>query len=188
LTESDVIGLIAGFETDDTLDNFNGFIDGAKSVNPNIQVKVSFIESWYDPAKAAEAANAQIAVGADQIYMNSYGFEPCKEADIYCYSTYTDTNYLSPENVLTSALAYWDPHINYVIDEWWAYATEGVAYDAPMEKVWFSMADGTGDLAPLHGLEAQVPAEVLADVEQARENILNGSLEVELKVEPIVSD
>ena len=188
LTESNVIGLIAGFETDDTLDNFNGFIDGAKAVNPDISVKVSFIESWYDPAKAAEAANAQIAAGADQIYQNSYGLEPCIENDIFCYTTYTDNNFLAPEHVLTSALAYWDPHLNYVIDEWWAFKTEGVAYDAPMDKVWFSMADGTGDIAPMHGLEEQVPEEVLADVDQAREDILSGALEVELKVEPVESD
>lgn len=188
LTKSDVIGLIAGFETDDTLDTFNGFVDGARSVNPNITAKVSYIESWYDPAKGAEAARAQIAAGADQIYTQSYGFEACVEADIYCYTTYTDHNVLAPEHILTSALAYWDPHINYIIGEWWQHETEGMPYDAPMEAVWFNMAEGTGDLSSLHGLEDEIPAEVLADVEQAREDILNGNLVVELKVEPIVSD
>lgn len=188
LTESNVIGLIAGFETDDTLDNFNGFVDGAQAVNPDVSVKVSYIESWYDPAKAAEAANAQIAAGADQIYMNSHGFEPCEQDGVLCYATYVDLNFLSPDNVLTSALAYWDPHIMYAIDEWWTHETEGVAYDAPMEAVWFSMAEGTGDIAPLHGLEAQLPEEVIADVEQAKADILSGDLAVELNVEPIVSD
>jgi basic membrane protein A len=188
LTESNVIGLVAGFETDDTLDTFNGFVDGAKSVNPDITTKVSYIESWYDPAKGAEAARAQIAAGADQIYTQSYGFEACVEADIFCYSTYTDNNYLATENILVSALSYWNPHINYIIDEWWNHETDGMPYDAPMEAVWFNMAEGTGDLSSLHGLDEGLPAEVIADVEQAREDILNGTLQVELKVEPISSD
>lgn len=187
LTKTDVIGMIAGYETDDTLDVFNGFLDGALSVNPDVKAKVSFIESWYDPAKAAEAANAQIAAGADQIYQNSYGFEPCIEKDVYCYSTYTDLNFLAPENVLTSALAFWDPHVVYAIDEWWKHKTEGTPYNAPMEVVWFNMAEGTGDIAPLHGLEAEVPESVQADVMKARDDILSGDLKVELKVAPIES-
>ena len=187
LTTSNVIGNIAGYATDDTNDVLNGFVDGARAVNPDVKVKVSFIESWYDPAKAAEAATAQIAAGADQLYMNSYGFEPCAAAGIYCYGTYEDVNYLSPTSVLTSAVAYWEPHINYAIDEWWKHETEGTAYNASMDPVWFSMAEGTGDLAPFHGLDAQVPAEVIADVMQAREDILSGNLVVELKLGPVVT-
>lgn len=185
LTQTNVIGNIAGYATDDTNDVMNGFVDGAKAVNPDIKVKVSFIESWYDPAKAAEAATAQIAAGADQLYMNSFGYEPCTAAGIYCYGTYEDLNYLAPTSILTSAIAYWEPHINYAIDEWWKHETEGTPYNAPMDPVWFSMAQGTGDLAPFHGLDAQVPPEVIADVMQARQDILDGKLIIELKLVPV---
>jgi basic membrane lipoprotein Med (substrate-binding protein (PBP1-ABC) superfamily) len=185
LTESNIIGNIAGFPTDDANDVINGYAEGAKAVNPNIQVKVTFIESWYDPAKAADAAAAQIATGADQLYMNSFGFEPCVEAKVYCYATYEDLNYLAPSAVLTSALAYWDPHINYVIDEWWKHKTEGTPYNGTIEPVWFSMAQGTGDLAPFHDLESKIPEAVKADVMQAREDILSGKLVVPLNLNPI---
>ncbi|OGO66904.1 MAG: hypothetical protein A2029_13060 [Chloroflexi bacterium RBG_19FT_COMBO_47_9] len=184
LTETNVLGNVAGYPTDDTYDVINGFIDGAKAVNPDIEAKVTFIESWYDPAKAADAAVAQIAAGADQVYMNSYGFEPCVEAKIYCYATYEDLNSLAPTAVLTSAIAYWDPHINYAIDEWWKHKTEGTPYNAPIEPVWFNMAEGTGDIAPFHDLDSQVPQAVKDDVMQAREDILSGKLVVPLNLTP----
>ena len=39
----------------------NAFVSGAQSVNPEPEVKVTFINSWFDPAAAKEAALAQIA-------------------------------------------------------------------------------------------------------------------------------
>jgi basic membrane protein A len=188
MTESDVIGVLGLFPADDVNDDANAFIEGAKSVNPNVEAKVTFIETWYDPAKATEATKAMIAAGADHILQGGEVYEACTEAGIYCYARYADSNFMAPESVLTSALGYWDPAILYVIDEWWEHETTGEPYDAPKEKIWFSMAEGASDIAPFHDLTDGVPQEVQDQVEQVRQQILDGSFVVPLNEETPVSD
>lgn len=188
MTESDVIGVLGLFPADDVNDDANAFIEGAKSVNPNVEAKVTFIETWYDPAKATEATNAMIAAGADHILQGGEVYEACTEAGIYCYARYADSNFMAPESVLSSAIGNWDPSILYIIDEWWQHETTGNPYDAPQEKIWFSMAEGASDIAPFHDLAASVPQEVQDQVEQLRQQILDGSFEVPLNEETPVSD
>src|SRR3546814_14406359 len=52
---------------------FHAFMAGARSVNPDVQFKVSFIGSWYDPPKAKEFALAQIESGVDVLYAERAG-------------------------------------------------------------------------------------------------------------------
>ena len=75
LSKSNVLGVVSTYPAEDTNDQINAFIAGAKAANPAIKVKVSFIQSWFDPQKSNEATNAQIAAGADQIFEMSGAFE-----------------------------------------------------------------------------------------------------------------
>ena len=188
LTETDKIGIVGTFPAEDVNDVINGYINGAKSVNPDTQVKITFIESWYDPPKAIEAANAQIAAGVDQMYMMAEAFEPCVENDIMCYAKYIDYNFAAPDNVLVSALMYVDPHINFVIDRWWTHKTTGDPYPDESETVWFPMAEGTCDLSSYHGLEGEIPQELKDAVEAKRQEILDGTFTVELDMTVPESD
>ncbi len=188
LTESNKLGVVGTFPADDVNDVINAFAAGAESVNPDVDLTVSFIESWYDPPKAQEAANAQIAAGVDQMYMMAESFEPCEENGITCYAKYIDYNFAAPDSVLTSAMQYWEPHINYVIDEWYNHETTGEPYAAPMEAVWFGLADDTCELSSFHGMVDQVPEDVLAELQQAQEDIKSGALQIELNMENYSSD
>ena len=187
LTKTNNLGIVGTFPADDVNDVANGFLDGAKSVNPNIKQKVTFIESWYDPPKAIEALNAQVAAGVDQNYMMAEAFEPCEKNKITCYAKYIDYNFAGPNSVLSSILMYWEPHINYIIDQWWDHKTKGVAYNAPMESVWFNMAQGACAMSEYHGLDSSVPQDVKDKVNKAIEDIKSGALKVELKTDTPVS-
>jgi len=189
MTKSNVIGAVAGFPYDDVNDVLNAYIDGAKSVNSNVKAKVTFIESWYDPPKAKEATYALIAAGADYIYAERQGpFEACAEKQVFGFGQYEDQNYLSPDVVVSSTILKWDPQFTYLIDEWWNHATAGKAYDAPMEPIWFPMADGSADIAPYHSFESQLPPELIQKVDQLKADIISGKLVVPLNVEPPTSD
>lgn len=189
MTQSNVIGAVAGFPYDDVNDVLNAYIDGAKSVNPDVKAKITFIESWYDPPKAKEATYALIAAGADYIYAERQGpFEACAEKGVFGFGQYEDQNYLAPDVVVTSTLLKWDPQFLFLIDEWWKFKTEGVPFDAPMEPIWFPMAEESGDIAPFHGFESKLPAELIQEVEQLKADIISGKFVVPLKVEPPVSD
>ena len=73
MTKTDVIGTVAAFPYPNVNMYLNGYVAGAKSVNPNVKVKSTYLGSWYDPPKATQAANAEIAAGADFIYAESAG-------------------------------------------------------------------------------------------------------------------
>ena len=188
MTKSNSLGAVGLFPADDVNDQINAFRAGAQSVNPDVKVAVTFIESWYDPVKAAEAASAQIAAGADLIYQLGEAFQTCRENGILCIGNYIDSSTIAPDVVPTSALVYWDPHINYVIDQWKEHKETGNPYDAPEERVWFTMAQGGGDIAPYHGFDDQIPQDVKDAVAAARDQILSGELTVVLDMSLPTSD
>jgi basic membrane protein A len=189
MTESDVIGAVAGFPYDDQNDVLNGYIDGAKSVNPDIDAKITFIESWWDPPKAQEATYALMAAGADYVYAERYGpFEALAEEGKFGFGQYEDQYELAPEVVVSSTILYWDPVVEFVVEEWWNHETTGDPYAAPLEPFWFTMAEGACDIAPYHDFEDVIPQDVQDLVAEKRDAILSGELEVPLRLEPPVSE
>jgi len=183
MTQSDKIGVVANFPFPDVNAPVNGFIAGAKSVNPEVEATIAFIESWWDPVKTKESALAQIAAGADVLYSVMFGaLEAASEAGVYGIGDYEDQQYLAPDAVVTSNMAFWDPALNTVIDAWWNQQANGVTMNAPLEQIRFSMADGGADIAPLN--DALVPDEVRTAVTEIRDKILSGELVVELNEAP----
>ena len=73
MTKTNKLGMVGGYPIGEVNRLFHAFINGALSVNPDIQYKVTFIGSWYDPPKAKEAAFAQIEAGADIMYAERAG-------------------------------------------------------------------------------------------------------------------
>ena len=112
MTKSNVIGTVSTFPAEDTNDQINAFVAGAKAVNPEVKHKITYIQSWYDPTKSNEATSAQIATGADMIYQMSGAFEVCTEKQIGCFGNYVDVSPAAPEAIVASAIVKWDPHIN----------------------------------------------------------------------------
>ncbi|MBN8629321.1 MAG: BMP family ABC transporter substrate-binding protein [Rhodobacterales bacterium] len=187
-TKTDVLGIVGLFPADDVNDRINGFRAGAKAVNANVKVVVTFIESWYDPAKAMEAANAQVAAKADIIYQFGESFEACKNNRIMCIGSYIDANPYAPESVVTSVTANWQPVLGYVVDEWVKHKESGEPLNAPMEEIWFPMAAGTGELAPYHDFESVLSEETKEKVIETRDKIVSGELIVPLDTSLPVSD
>ena len=64
-TKSNLIGYVAAFPIPEVIRGINAFTLGAQSVNPNVKVRVLWINSWFDPSKESEAATSLISQGAD---------------------------------------------------------------------------------------------------------------------------
>jgi basic membrane lipoprotein Med (substrate-binding protein (PBP1-ABC) superfamily) len=190
MTETDTIGAVAAFPFPNVNMPLNSYIAGAESVNPEVQIKATYLESWFDPAKGRESAAAQLEAGADFIYAERFGpFEAVAEKEgSYAFGHFVDQSSLAPEIVVTSAIAKWDPAILVAIDDWYAHETTGSAFQAPTERVVFTMKDGGADLAPYNELEATVPDDVKAAVDEAKAAILDGSLTVPMNEAEVESD
>jgi simple sugar transport system substrate-binding protein len=67
MTKTDTLGYVAAFPIPEVLQGINAFALGARSVNPKAQVRVIWVNSWYDPGKERDAANALMGQGADVV-------------------------------------------------------------------------------------------------------------------------
>lgn len=180
MSESGVLGAVGSFPADDINDQLNAYRAGALAVNPDAEVKVSFIESWYDPQKAIEATYAQNAAGADIIYqLAGEVYEACRDKDILCFGLFEDTHEMAPEVVLSGTELRWDPAFAWVLEEWQA-AQESGDFNGNEEARWFGMQDGGADIFPYYDLEESVPADLQDKIEAARADIKSGALEVPL--------
>ena len=176
MTETGVIGVVGGLPVPEVNRIVNAFIDGVMETNPDAEVLVSFINSWFDPAAAKEAALAQIDAGADILFAERFGvIEAAVENGLYAFGNMSDQNELAPENVLTGPV--WDmgPTVAYIIDQ-----VASGAYTAQDLKDFSMMAKGGSMLAPYHGLEEVIPADILALVEQRAQEITDGLFRVNI--------
>ncbi|MEO1249425.1 MAG: BMP family ABC transporter substrate-binding protein, partial [Pseudomonadota bacterium] len=68
VTESNTIGLVAAFAIPEVVAEVNAITLAAQKVNPDATVKVVWLNSWFDPPKAQEAARALVSQGADVLF------------------------------------------------------------------------------------------------------------------------
>lgn len=64
-SQTGVAGFVAGFPIPEVVQGINAFTLGMRSVNPNAQVKVVWLNAWFDPAREREAAMTLMDQGAD---------------------------------------------------------------------------------------------------------------------------
>ncbi len=173
MTKSNKIGYVQGQVTD-TMNLFGyGYIAGAQSVNPDIEVMQFNVNSFTDAATASAGATDMITNGADVIYHAAGGsgagvIQACVDNDIYAIGVDTDQSYLAPETVITSAMKRVDIAVTSI--------TEGVLEGEFAGGVHqYSLEDGGVDIAPTQDL---LPDDVIAAVEAAKESILSGDVVV----------
>ena len=56
MTRTNLAGYVAGFPIPEVLQGINAFALGMRSVNPKAQVKVVWLNSWFDPSRERDAA------------------------------------------------------------------------------------------------------------------------------------
>jgi len=102
-------GAVGGVEIPPLKSTFMAFEAGAKSVNPNFQVVVSYISNWEDVGAAKQAALALIEQGCDIIIPNadaaSLGaFQAAQEKKILALGTNKNQNEFAPDVILASGV------------------------------------------------------------------------------------
>jgi basic membrane protein A len=113
MTKSNKIGMVGGFPIPEVNRLMNAFMAGAKEVNPKVEFTVSFINSWFDPPKAKEAAFAMIDKGADVMYAERFGVsDAAKERKVLAIGNVINTQDKYPDTVVASALWNMEPTID----------------------------------------------------------------------------
>lgn len=154
LTKSGTVGYIASFPIPEVVSGINAFMLGAQSVNPNVKLKIVWVNTWFDPGKEAEAAKALLAQGADILAQHTDSAAPLQEAEKQgklAFGQSSDQYRFAPKAQLTAVVDDWN---GYVIRE--AKAVLDGSWQS--HDTWGGIKDGMVVLAPFTNMPADVKA------------------------------
>lgn len=177
VTESNVVGAVGGYPVPEVNRIVNAFIAGAQETNPDVEVKVTFLNSWFDPAAAKEAALAQVGAGADVLFAERFGVvEAAQENDLVAIGNMSDQKDLAPGNVVTSVTWNMAPTVKYVIDQRIA-----GSYTAQDLKDFSMVGKGGAALAAINAdVPGGVPDDLAAQVQAREAEIKAGTFRVDI--------
>jgi basic membrane lipoprotein Med (substrate-binding protein (PBP1-ABC) superfamily) len=165
MTESNKLGYIGSYPVQSVYSDANAFLMGARSVNPDATVQVVTIDSWFDPAKAAQAANALIDGGADfilDIMDETAALQVEEKRGVWAATWNTDQRASAPTKYVSSIAEDWDA---YYISE----------VQALLDGTWEgnrSVLLPIGQGVDRDAWGPNVPAEVQAQVDAVREKMM----------------
>ena len=181
LTKSNVIGVVGAMPIPEVNRIVNAFIAGAKEVNPEIDVKSSFINSFFDPAAAKEAALAQIDAGADVLFAERFGvIEAAAEKGLCAFGNMSDQKELAPDYVVSGPVWNMQPTVDYIVSQ-----VKAGAYTAQDLKDFSMFSKGGATLAAINMAVKCGLSQDLVDKVTAKENyIKNGLFRVDIAESP----
>ncbi|WP_298929688.1 BMP family protein [uncultured Ramlibacter sp.] len=176
MTKSNKIGLVGGFPIPEVNRLMHAFMAGAKETNPKVEFTVSFINSWFDPPKAKEAAFAMIDKGADVLYAERFGVsDAAKEKGKLAIGNVINTQDKYPDTVVASALWKMEPTIDRAVK----LAKDG-KFTAEDYGQYSMMKHKGSEMAPLGTFEKKVPADIVAKVKAKEAAIVAGKFTVKV--------
>ncbi len=176
MSKSGKIGMVGGYPIPEVNRLMNAFMAGARETNPKVEFMVTFINSWFDPPKAKEAAFAMIDKGADVMYAERFGVsDAAKERKVLAIGNVIDTQAQYPDTVVASALWNMEPTVEQALK-----AVKAGTFKAEDYGQYSMMKYKGSELAPLGTFEAKVPKDVLAKVADRQKAILDGKFVVKV--------
>ncbi|MGH7499527.1 MAG: BMP family protein [Gemmatimonadales bacterium] len=175
LTRSNILGFVGGIELPPIKAAYEGWVNGAKAVNPKVQSREIYLNSFDDAAAGREAALALIRAGADMFHHNADAaalgvFQAAKESkDVYVFGSNADQTSLAPDRVVGSAVIDLPRALLLVAEE-----VKDGKFTPRMEA--FGLASGVIRYVPNPKLDMLVPAALKARVAAAADSISAGTL------------
>ncbi len=172
VTKSNTIGVVAAMPIPEVDRIVNAFIKGVAETNSKATVKVTFINSFFDPTTAKQAALAQVAQGVDVLFAERDGvIEAAKEKNLPVIGMMVDQKDQAPKNVMTSLVWNMKPTIEEVVKEYKA----GNLHSQNLGQFSY-MKNGGSSLAPINtDISGGIPADLIDKVNAKKQAIMDGS-------------
>jgi basic membrane protein A and related proteins len=168
MSKTGVAGYIVSFPIPEVVAGINAFMLGAQSVNPDFKVKIVWANTWFDPAKEADAAKVLLSQGADITVQHTDSAAPLQTAEAagaFGFGQASDQIKFAPKAQLTAIVDNWGPYyvrrVKDVMDGTWT-----------SQQSWDGMAEGTVSMAPF----TNMPADVAEMAKVTTEGIRSGKL------------
>jgi len=169
MTKSNVLGYVAAFPIPEVLQGINAFIKGARSVNPKAELRVIWVNSWYDPGKERQAAMTLLSQDADVITHHTDStavVQAAEEQGKYAFGYHSDMAKYGPSAHLTATTHHWGDY----------YVETVRAVQAGSWKptsVWGGYQQGMIKLAPLN---KAIPADLQGRIRDMEQQMAAGTL------------
>jgi basic membrane protein A len=167
MTKTNTIGYIASFPIPEVVRGINAAYLAAKSVNPDVKMKIVWVSTWFDPGKEADAAKALIDQGADILMQHTdspAAMQIAEARGVHAFGQASDMIKFGPKAQLTA-----------IIDDWGPYYIARVK--AAMDGTWKSQDTWDGfkpGMVVMAKLSDAIPADIQAMANQARVDITDG--------------
>ncbi len=199
MTESNIIGYIGSYPIPEVIRGINSAYIHAQKVNPDVEFKIVWAYTWFDPAKEADAATVLIEQGADVILQHTDSTAPqaaAQEAgNVVTFGQASDMSEYAPFPRVSSIIDDWAPYYiartQAVMDGTWESAntwdgiregmvaigeiTDAVPADVKEEALALKAAMAAGEYHPFTGpIKKQDGSDWLAEGEVADDGTLAG--------------
>jgi simple sugar transport system substrate-binding protein len=165
-----VAGYVAGFPVPEVVQGINAFALGMRAARPGAQVRVLWLNSWFDPARERDAALALAAQGAD-VLTNHSGSpavpQVAQERGLRCIAYQSDMARFAPQAQLAAVTHHWGGHYTQV-------AESVLAGRWQPRPVWAGMKDG---LVRLDAVDSSVSKAVRTELAQRQRALMQGRLQ-----------
>jgi basic membrane protein A len=171
MSKTGTIGYLGSFKIPEVVMGVNSFTLSAQAVNPKITTKLVMIDTWFDPAKEAAAAETLVNLGCDFIATHTdspAALQVCQKRKIYGFGQGADMSRFAPHAHLTAIEDIWGPYYisraKSMLDGSWK-----------SDDVWWGFKEGTVVISPYN---AAVPADVRAAADKIIAGWKDGSYDV----------
>jgi simple sugar transport system substrate-binding protein len=168
MSKTGVLGYIGSVPVPEVISGINATVLGAQSVNPNIKVKIIWVNAWFDPGKEAAAANALADQGADILMQHTdspAAMQIAAARGILAFGQDSDMIKFGPKTQLTA-----------IINNWAPYYVERVKAQLEgkwkSEDIWEGLKEQMVTMAPF----TNMPDDVKKMAEDAEKAIVAGTL------------
>ena len=168
MTKTNKIGYIGSFPIPEGIRGINSSFVHARKANPEVEMNVVWVSTWFDPAKEADATQALLDQGVDVVLAHTDSTAPLavlEKAGALGFGQAADMYEYAPEPRISSIIDNWAPYyierVQAVMDEAWA-----------SQNNWWGIGDGMVGIGEITG---PVPDDVKAEAEKIRDDIAAGS-------------
>lgn len=164
MTKSNVAGYVGAFPIPEVVMGINAFARGMKAVNPKAEVKVIWVNSWYDPGRERAAAETLVSQGADVLthHTDSTAVVQAAEAKgVYAVAYHSDMSKYGPKAHLTAVTHQWGEYYKKAV-------SDAMAGTWKPGSVWGGIKEGMIKMAPFNPV---VPKDVQDQVNKTAADI-----------------
>jgi len=126
MTKSNKICYIGAYPIPEVIREINTFFMGARRMNPDVEMDIIWVNTWYDPGKESDAAKVLMGQGCDMVAQHTDSPAPMQAAEQqgkFGFGQASDQIAFAPEAQLTATIDNWSPYyirkVQAVIDGNW---------------------------------------------------------------------